>query len=221
MLRWMSEHPELLSAAISFAMLIVWIAYLQLFVFGYIRRRRSNILINRSVAGPHDVRCLVSNMSAESIYVTSVIASIEADGRRWDCPITHSELEDEGLGSQPSSRQGPLAPGGYRDIGSFSGFFQRVQQRAPVDPQEGEGCVLELRIVAYYASEDLPVGALRRFAVTRDGETLRFTPETVGTTQIRSRRARRRIEEAVMEDVRVHPAAVPLPGKRRAGEGAG
>ena len=205
MLAWIASHQQVLSVLINFSMLVVWLAYLQIFVIGYIRQRRPNILINRGGGSTLEARCLISNMSAEAIYVASIIATLEIDGGRWSDPITDGELPDRWREDQAPNitRQGPLSSGDYRDIGHFQGFVERVAERtgAPSVLQRGEPFTLELLIVAYYASEYLPVGARRRFVISRDGPTWKLAAQSVGTKQVRSRRDRKRIEQGLREDL--------------------
>lgn len=205
MLAWIAAHQQVLSVLLNFSMLVVWIAYLQIFVLGYIRQRRPNILIHRGGGANLEARCLISNMSAEAIYVTSILATLEAEGGQWSDPITDGELPDRWRQDQEPdlTRQGPLASAGYRDIGHFSGFVERVVQRTAAPPvlERDDAFVLELLVVAYYAAEYLPVAAVRRFDITRDGADWRLQAQTVGTRQIRSRRERRRIEERLRQDL--------------------
>lgn len=205
MLAWIASHQKVLSVLINFSMLLVWIAYLQIFVTGYIRQRRPNILINRGVGSTLEAHCLISNMSAEAVYVATIIAALEVDDDRWSYPVTDGELPDGWRDDQVANttRQGPLASGGYRDIGHFRSFVERVVERtgAPSVLQTDEPFLLELLVVAYYASEYFPVGATRRFHVSRNASTWRLAAQSVGTKQIRSRRERKRIEQSLREDL--------------------
>ena len=87
-------------------MLLVWIAFLQVFVSSYRRQKRPNILIHRGAGSELEARCLISNMSAEPIYIESLIATVETVDGRWSCPVTEA---DEGRSDLTlATRQGPM-----------------------------------------------------------------------------------------------------------------
>lgn len=88
MWNWIASNHQVISALANIAMLLVWIAYLQVFVSSYRRQKRSNILINRGAGSGLEARCLISNMSAEAIYIESLIATAETPEERWSCPVT-------------------------------------------------------------------------------------------------------------------------------------
>src|SRR5690606_25677631 len=91
---WMSQRQEFLNLLVNLGMLVVWIAYLQLFLANFRRQRRPNILINFGAGSGLSARCLVSNMSSEAIYIESIIAKLEGDGTTQTCAVT--DLEDLG-----------------------------------------------------------------------------------------------------------------------------
>lgn len=204
MLSWLSQNAQGFNVLVNVGMLIIWLTYLQLFLAAYRRQRRANILINRGAGHGLDGRCLISNMSAEAIHVQSILAHVEADGRRWSLPVTDvATMEENAAGASQTTRQGPLAAGEFMDIGSFRDVVRRVLKSGegghfrPTGEAEVE--VLEFHIVAIYSAEDLPVGARRRFAVSaRDGELL-LRPETIDTVQIRSRRERQAIRSTLRQ----------------------
>lgn len=55
----------------------------------------------------------------------------------------------------------------------------------------GQARELEIRISALFSSFDNPIGALHRFAVSREDEQIRLEPVTPLTEQLQSRRQRR------------------------------
>jgi hypothetical protein len=52
-------------------------------VSSYRRQRRPKILINLGGGSTPDARCLIGDMSAEPIYVESLIITVETADRRW------------------------------------------------------------------------------------------------------------------------------------------
>jgi hypothetical protein len=181
-------------------MLLVWIAYLQVFVSSYRRQKRSNILINRGAGSGLEARCLLSNMSAEAIYIESIIASAETTKGRWRYPVT--ELLEGRSDLDLKTRQGPLQAGRFVDIGSFQSLIEPVFQRGVGAPDDLENLVaFEIKVIAVHGSEDLLAGATRRFDVMRRQDRLRLSGHTVGTHQIRSRRERERLRDDVEADL--------------------
>lgn len=207
MLEWMSEHQELLNLLVNLGMLAVWIAYLQLFLANFRKQRRPNILINFGAGSGLSARCLVSNMSSEAIYIESIIAKLEGDGTTQTCAVT--DLEDLGAervleDPKQGTRQGPLASGGYMDIGEFRDLIERVL-RSNGTPDDGRppslvgGRVFELQVIANYGSENLLVGGERRFDLVERQGQLSLRPRGIDTRQITTRRERRRIARTLRE----------------------
>jgi len=205
MLDWIDGNSQTINAIINLCMLFVWVAYLQVFVSNYKRQQRAKILINLGSGLGLNNRCLVSNMSSEAIYINSIIIEEECGGVRHSAAVT--ELDDiEGWEHASDinlwSRQGPLKPGEMRDMGSFASMLDHALNVRPRRDTEGKEALtiadaFSVVVFANYASEDLMVGARRRFHILSDGGTVRLRPETVGTIQIRSRRERRKIERSL------------------------
>ncbi|KXF78480.1 hypothetical protein ATN84_01400 [Paramesorhizobium deserti] len=214
MLEWISASNRGLTLLVSLAMLIVWLVYLQVFLVGYRRQTRPKIIINYGAGTALDARCFISNMSSEPIYVESIVAGLEAGGQNWSRPVTDVEPSDGGENADdPKKRtyQGPLIPGQYMEIGSFRSLLARVAHGGESKDEAGGERVeisalngpvaMEILVLADYASEDLLVGARRRFvAFSRDGRW-HLHSETVGTEQIRSKRKRRQLEEMLARNL--------------------
>lgn len=192
MTAWLSANVDLLGLAVNVAMLGVWIVYLQLLLNGYRRQRRSSILITRGAGSGLRSRCLVTNMSVEPIYVTSLIATMISPEGHYEVALTDLRDLPEDLGADPRSTmaQGSLVTGQYIDLGHFDDLITLLGQDRPGAPTPNEVTKLELVVVALYGSSHRPVGAERHFALeTRDG-VVRIVPQSVETLQLRSRRAR-------------------------------
>lgn len=208
MFQWITHHGQLLGALVSVGTLIVWIIYLQLFLAGYRRHRRAKILISRGVGDGLNARCFVCNMSEAVIYVESMIVSLELDGERWIAAVTDLVyLEHEGR--QPdrelTTRQGPLATGELRDMGSFRDLISHVvkREKGAQTRLADDICrrlrAMDVEVLAVYGSEELLVGARRRFTLIRNGDALHVRGADVTTEQIRRRNERRRLQERMRE----------------------
>lgn len=203
MFQWIVEHSSFLNALSGIGMLCVWIVYLNVFLSGVHRDLRSNILISRGSGEDLEARCLVSNMSARSIYIASVLVTIEADGHSFRGAVTeHTNVEGE-LPRKllDRTRQGPLQAAEMRDIGSFRELVDHVWCSNPAHLRESlsglDFVVVEL--VCIYTSEDIPVGARRRFRFS-DGEHPVLRGVSPHTEQIRSKSSRKRLAASRRND---------------------
>ena len=199
---WLNSNSAVLNLFLSLGTLLVWLFYLQLFFYGFKRRRRCKILINM---GGHDslsARCLICNMSEEPVYVMSLLAAVTTPAGTWRQPVTEYEFGDNAPPPEEpgqASRQGPLRGGDCRDVGSFAQLVERARHAhgdwAPADSlgRDSRPTEIKLVLVAIYGSEDLPVAAERCFRLVDDDGTQRLKPRTVETQQIRSRSARRQL----------------------------
>jgi hypothetical protein len=205
MWNWIASNHQVISALANIAMLLVWIAYLQVFVSSYRRQKRSNIQINRGAGSGLEARCLISNMSAEAIYIESIIATIETNEGRWSCPVT--ELLEGRSDLDLKTRQGPLQAGRFADIGSFHNLIEPALQRCSgsrggVASDDLKNLVFfEIKVIAVHGSEDLLAGAMRRFDLIRQQGQLLVRGHAVGTRQIRSRHDRKRLHDDVKADL--------------------
>ncbi|MFC1457664.1 hypothetical protein ACETIH_13215 [Microvirga arabica] len=205
MWNWIASNHQVIGAMANIAMLFVWIAYLQVFVSSYRRQKRSKILINRGAGSGLEARCLISNMSAEAIYIESLIVSVETTDGHWSYPVT--ELLEGRSDLELATRQGPLQTGQLIDIGSFQSLIQPVLRRGmgldgTVAPSDLDNLVaFEIKVIAVHGSEDLLSGAVRRFDVIRQQNRLLLKGHAVATQQIRSRRERKRLEDEVKADL--------------------
>jgi hypothetical protein len=205
MWNWIASNHQVIGALANIAMLFVWIAYLQVFVSSYRRQKRSSILINRGAGFGLEARCLISNMSAEAIYIESIIATAETAEGRWSLPVT--ELLEGRSDLDLKTRQGPLQAGRFIDIGSFQKLMEPVLQKTKgpggaVTSAGLENLVsFEIKIIAVHGSEDLLTGAIRRFDLIQRQHRLLLRGHAVGTHQIRSRRERERLRHDVEADL--------------------
>lgn len=193
-MEWIQSHSSLLQVALNAAMVLIWLVYLQIFLVGYLRQRRPEILINLGPGVGLKARCFISNLGLEPIYVLDVIVTVW-DGEKRTAIITdRTELSDEELGNPAeATNQGPLASGAMADIGSFEMLIERARKTGlPVDP-EAELHRIEVTVAAASSAKGSFVGASRRWAVERNEDRLHLRPTKVGTRQIRSLLGRRRL----------------------------
>ena len=210
MIDWFTRHSALINAFASLAMLGVWVVYLQLFIHQFRRQRRTQILINRSDrhAGAK-AACIVTNMSAEPIYITNIIGTLYTDKGCWTCPITEFEdlTEDPDADSAARSRQGALPVAHSRDMGSFANLMRHTAEHGTAEPDDGQRSPdsgwrsFRVQVVAAYGTEDLIVAAERDFDLVHDGRRMMLTARTVGARQIRGKKERRQMSKLLEREL--------------------
>ena len=201
MLEFFRVNQGVISVLLSMAMLVVWVVYLQILLVQVRASRRSSILITRAAGRGMRSRCLVTNMSSQSLYVTSLIGILHAGGKQIEIALTDLRELPEDLGADPRStmRQGSLSTGQYLDIGHFDDILEVMLRDDEAAGLEREDVAqLDLIVVAFYAPESLPVGARRSFQFRWESPSgTRVQPSSLRTEQIRGRRQRKRLFQAV------------------------
>ncbi|RDE08936.1 hypothetical protein [Pelagibacterium lacus] len=202
MLEWFAANSDMLNLVANWAMVVIWIAYLQIFLRSFRRQTLPKIVINRAAGSSLRAACFVSNMSSDAIYIESVIVKIETSTETVMCRITDFDaFDDHDESADPKLRtyQGPLAPSQYTSLGKFDDIIAMVARRKELDSERlksaGGAIAIEITIIADYASEDLLIGARRTLRAEWQGDHWRLGEETPYTEQIRSRAERKRISQ--------------------------
>lgn len=203
MFEWIGEHSNVLDVLLSAAMLVVWLGYLQAFLQGFRRERRPKILINRGGGGSLHAHCLLSNMSAEAIYIHSLVARLNSADEETFAAVTDLVGGTDDVTKftlKEATLQGPVAAGDFIDAGTFESILGRAGWHTPAagtdEVANVEPVELELVVVATYRSEDLIVGASRRFSIAAGDSGWTVNPSAVATQQIRSKRQRKALLKA-------------------------
>ena len=201
MFEFLRTNQGIISVLLSMAMLVVWVVYLQVLLVQVRASRRSSILITRAAGRGMRSRCLVTNMSSQSLYVTSLIGILHARDRQIEIALTDLRELPEDLGADPRStmRQGSLSTGQYLDIGHFDDILEvMLRDDEAAGLAREDVAQLDLIVVAFYAPESLPVGARRSFQFRWESPSgTRVQPTSLMTQQIRGRRQRKRLFQAV------------------------
>lgn len=217
MLNWVSQHQAVLAVLINLGTLTVWLIYAQLLYLGFRRQRRPRIIINRGRKKDVDALCIISNMSAEAIFIEYIIADLATSRGTISMDVTDfdqlSNVGDDDVGIHdkqmgPASdytRQGPLGSGDYLHIGTFSEIIQRLAKESGIEMQghypEGDLRFqsLTIRLIAIYGPEDKPIGAERRFNLNLNEDEKKYTlmPISWYTKRLASPWQRRRLRKMV------------------------
>ncbi len=206
MWQWLAENHLSLTVFANIGMLTIWLLYLGVFLRQYRRQTRPRILISRAAGNTLDASCFITNMSSDPVYLEAISVTLEGEDSTWTGTATDVRTPDgEQVPEDPRMRthQGPIQPAGYFPIGTFRTLLERVGE---VNPKLGasimdncDGSMLCIKVYADYASEDLIIGAERRFRLAGKGHECRVLAEGRTTRQIRSRARRRRAEAELQQ----------------------
>ncbi|WP_298450126.1 hypothetical protein [uncultured Marinobacter sp.] len=211
MYKWIAEHHQVLSIVASFGSLLIWLVYAQLLYLGFRRQRSPRLIINRGRNKDINALCLISNMSAESVFVEYIIAKLETSEGEITMDVTDFEREySEGDEQSPldvreNTRQGPIECGGFLHIGTFCELIQRLARYENIEVVDGqpqgelEFTRLTLSLIGIYGPENMPVGAERSFDISVSGSRLGLKPASWDTKQLASIRQRRKLRRTVEE----------------------
>jgi hypothetical protein len=210
MREWLASNATLISAFASIGMLVIWSIYLHIFWRSHQRRRKPKLFINWGEGRALSARCFVTNMSEGAVFIQSVVVDLEASSGHYRTFI--SDAEDLRDSERPSdwkhlTRQGPLGPGKLIDMGSFKSILDYAVREATGE-RTFVGSVLGrdvhqfgITIIGMYGSEDMLIGASRRFGIDhRDGKTC-LQSAAVETHQITSARERQRLARELAQQL--------------------
>ncbi|MFG6666465.1 hypothetical protein ACGK9R_05075 [Halomonas sp. HNIBRBA4712] len=208
-MEWLNENAQAISAISSVLTLFVWLFYAQLLYQGFARQRSPRVIINRGKGIGTDALCLVSNMSTESVYVQHVIAVLHVDDQEYKVDIVEYQQQSEDDEEDCyRTHQGPLASGSHIHLQSFGSIVDQIKAYWEINAQtlERSDLSLEIRVIAIYGPEDLPIGAQRHFDLNLNADPNRqLIPQRIDTQRLASRRERKRVLEWA-KDIELHKA---------------
>ncbi|MCQ2996718.1 hypothetical protein NLO98_02110 [Pseudomonas syringae] len=212
-IQWVIQYKDALTVLISIGTLIVWVLYAQLLLNNYRRQRRPRIIINRGAGKGIGSLCLISNMSAEPIFINQIVLVLNTNQGELCCDVTDIREEsageiDKDLVLHNATRQGPLGTGDFTHIGSFASLIQRLAllHAIPMQgqkPAEGwEFSSLEVRVIAFYGSDKHAIGASRGFELSNAEEDgCQLIAQSRESLQYNSAWHRRKVRRQWMLDV--------------------
>jgi hypothetical protein len=181
--------------------LVIWALYFQLLLNSYRHRIRPKININRGDGKSCASRCVISNMSAEAVYVEAIILTLGDNEDRRVC-----SLSDLDVSTSPDSDtrsqlfQGPLRSGEFIDIGTFDSLIEKAQTSFQERKIPGHDTPeLEVMVVATYTADDGLIAAERHYELHFSNGTRLLTPTTFVTRQVRSRKEMQKVEKFMLE----------------------
>ncbi|HAB65052.1 MAG TPA: hypothetical protein DCE49_12930, partial [Pseudomonas sp.] len=76
MIDWLMKNQQLVSLLISLSTLLVWMFYAHLLLRNFRRQRQPSLLINRGAGKGLGSLCIISNMSAEPMFINQLVVSV-------------------------------------------------------------------------------------------------------------------------------------------------
>nr|WP_283101560.1 hypothetical protein [Halomonas populi] len=198
--------------------MIIWLVYAQLLYLGFRRQRRPRLIINRGKNKDINGLCIISNMSAESVYIQYIIADLTTSRGTITQDVTDFEQFNDDEGKQDNddqaslafgpvednTRQGPMASGSCRHIGSYADLIIRLARDEGVEmvgyrPKDEslEFHSLTIRLIAIYGPEDQPIGAERTFKLEDRSGHCNLVPASWDTRRLASKWQRRKLAKQV------------------------
>lgn len=195
MFDFMAQHSDVISVIVNMILTVVWIVYLNLFFISHRRQKSPMILISRGAGTGPEARLFISNMGAEPIYVSALIADCFSDDDQITAFITENDhISGDELGSpEAATNEGPLGSGDYLDAGSFESLMNRIERHSdhPMKARDVER--ITITVVASTGYSALISAASSTYTILRSEQATVFHPEHISTVQHKNRRARRKI----------------------------
>lgn len=209
MINWMIANHAVVASLASLGTLVIWTVYLHIFLQSHRRQRKPKLLISMGEAHDLTARCLITNMSEEAVYVQTVVVDLRCGEKCITAYITDAEdIVSAGnpTGWQRLTRQGPLKSGTMADMGTFEHILDYLVRSETGEvsfanselAKDAQAC--DISILGIYGSEDLMIGATRRFELQGEGKNMTLKPVGVTTRQIASYWERRRLTRQVEKE---------------------
>ena len=212
-IQWVIQYKDALTVMISIGTLVVWVLYAQLLLNNYRRQRQPRIITNRGAGKGIGSLCLISNMSAEPIFINQIVLILNTNQGQLCCDVTDIREESKGEIEQDlilhnATRQGPLGTGDFTHIGTFATLIQRlallhgVPMQGHKPGEEWSFSSLEVRVIAFYGSDKHAIGASRAFHLTNvDEGGSQMIAQARESVQYNSHWHRRQVRKHWMLDV--------------------
>jgi hypothetical protein len=204
---WIQNNANALAAVANILMVLIWLAYLELFFRQYRRARRPYIEIQHGQGSEVSSVCLLVNMGKELFDVKSVIVEVTGNGKRASHQVSdYRRVSQEDQNVPQILRQGPLKSGELIVIGRFEDLVRGPSHLPQGQAAERDTDVrfhttesVEVRCVALHAASGRLIGASRRFCVQHRGKQPRIHPEGVYTRQLYAGRHRKQLKRWLSE----------------------
>ncbi|PHP28660.1 hypothetical protein [Limimaricola cinnabarinus] len=194
-MQWLAEHSAALSLVTNAAMLVVWISYLNIFLFSFLRQRRQLVTITQGAGAELKAKCFVSNLGLEPIYIVEVVVDLMVNGKPCQAVVTDRtlmtdhELEDP----REATNQGPLQSGRHSSIGEFEDLVRRGLSASKREGSLEDVSEVTITVVTATAAKGAVTGSRRAFVIEGTGEDRILHGRTLMAEQITGRAASRKL----------------------------
>ncbi|OHV07623.1 hypothetical protein BH688_15570 [Kushneria phosphatilytica] len=203
---WLLANVKVFNALTTFATLLVWAGFLQVFLHQVHIARRPRLIINRVLGNHINAYFLIGNMSSGEAFVDSIIARVGTSQGVWELDITDIFEEDividefEGDRSQRATRRRTLSQGQCLAGITFNTLIRRAAEahgvtwgdkEHPLHHPELRVDEVELRLGVFHGAEKRYLEARRRFLLENAQGAFSVQPDAMVTHQ-RNRRYRPR-----------------------------
>lgn len=204
-MNWIASHLALISTFVSSATLFVWIFYAHLLHKSFARGERPLVLIHQAGGMGPGSSCLVVNLSRQPLHVVNVHFILRTENHRFLLRLNEfqriTSSDERNWARENVMKEGPLDSGDFLSLGDFSSMLEgaRSDDDGRDERQDQELAekteAFEIRVTAMFSAFDRPIGAIRRFAVSAEGEEISLIPKSPLTEQLTSFRQRRRVHQ--------------------------
>ena len=194
-MQWLADHSAALSVALNAAMLVVWISYLNIFLFSFLRQRRQLVTITQGAGAALNAKCFVSNLGLEPIYIAEVVIDLMVGGERCQAVVTDRTLmsDQELQDPREATNQGPLQSGHHSSIGEFEDLIRRGLSSSECKGTLDEVSEVTVTLVTATAAKGAVTGARRAFVIEGSGDDRILHGRTLMAEQITGRAASRKL----------------------------
>lgn len=194
-MQWLADHNAALSVILNAAMLVVWISYLNIFLFSFLRQRRQLVTITQGAGAALNAKCFVSNLGLEPIYIAEVVIDLVVAGEQCQAVVTDRTLmsDQELQDPREATNQGPLQSGHHSSIGEFGDLIRRGLSSSECKGTLDEVSEVTVTVVTATAAKGAVTGARRAFVIEGSGEDRNLHGRTLMAEQITGRAASRKL----------------------------
>lgn len=192
---WIGSNAQALNAVLNALMLVVWLAYLQLFLVSFRRSSRAVIHIGMAAESGGDARCIVTNMGSDTAYILAIKVDLDCGERQWGALVTDRVEDGDPLGGnfREKTSQGPLGGGEAIDIGSLRNIVRRAAFQTGEEMALEQCRAVEITVVVAAQQAHRLMGGSKRYEIEHGERGMRFRPSDVLTRQITRRRRRKEL----------------------------
>jgi hypothetical protein len=200
-MQWLADHNTALSVVLNAAMLVVWISYLNIFLFSFLRQRRQLVTITQGAGAALNAKCFVSNLGLEPIYIAEVVIDLVVAGEQCQAVVTDRTLmsDQELQDPREATNQGPLQSGHHSSIGEFGDLIRRGLSASKCEGRLEDVSDVTITVVAATAAKGAVTGARRAFVIEGSGEDRILHGRTLMAEQITGRAASRKLRRDLEE----------------------